>query len=406
MTTTKSVLKLLPIVLLVLMITGFGTARCDYPITLSWIGGYDPLVFSFSSFIPGDISDADEIEFNDIAPFFNVTINNWVGGENPPSPLYLWARLTTGDNQVIFSMRSRDLVDADEFIGSFNNQTLANPPIEIGEYGGGGLNERVALSLIDNSLMRDGFYRLTVVLTNEATWTPGIMGNNEGIAVLSIHVQNPTQVRVIQPGDGVQIHSNPIFIWRFPRQPGVTFNLDLVKGEEEQGPAEAMDSPSPANVYLESTLTDEDFVGQGVNIYVYTGIGDQRPLEDGNYFWQVTATVPGAFPGEWFTYESPINSFEYQTPGGGQGNAGHGGILGGGLGGALNPAPGQSTAIFTALLQMLPEDMVQGLFNMFGDLSQWNLNGKIIVDGREMNLLQFINWFMNNNPNIIMVSVS
>lgn len=230
MKSPKSVLLLLPLVLILFasaVINPVNGARGDYNISLNWRtwqSGYNPMVFSIASLIEGDLADAGDIEFRDIEPFFDVTISP--ANPNPEyESLFLWVRFVSGGNDVIFSVRSKLVNVSDHLLGINDNFTLANDgEIDLGA-GGSGVDEDMALSIVDNSLIRDGFYRLIVALSTENEWRQGILGNNEGIATMSIHVQNPTQIRILQPNDGVEMRNNPMFIWRFPRQEGVTFNL-------------------------------------------------------------------------------------------------------------------------------------------------------------------------------------
>jgi hypothetical protein len=400
MKTMKSVFALLAITALLF---SFGTVQpaMGYQINLAWLLGdnIDPLVFSVGPFIPGDISHPGDIHFGDIQPFFQLTVTDNVPAD--PDTLYLWIRMETGAGEPIFTVRSNDPVDVvQNLLESHNNYQLGqNPAINL-------INFRAedVMGYLDGGNIREGFYHLIVALSAETEWS-NVNYNNSDIASLGILVRNPSQVRLEMPDDGASTPTNPVFMWAFPRQFGVTFNLEVVKGEPGDDPWTAMEFANPSNIYaLVDVPVPEWLAGGELTAYIYTGTGQERTLDQGTYFWRVTANAPGVFPTDFHSIASQVYTFNYNPPQLGGGGGGGGWLPGGAAGGEYNPPP-LPPEIFQILRQILPEALYRSLMAQLGNLEGWNL-GEIKIGDRVVTLQELVNFLLAGNRTIVLAALS
>jgi len=143
--------------------------------------------------------------------------------------------------------------------------------------------------------------------------------------------------------------------------------------------------------------------------YIYTGVGDERPLDpDSTYFWRVTAGAPSMFPGEFEPVVSPIYRFKYEIP------SGEGALSGGGLGelpgqsGEEAPPPGVENPIFGLLRNYLSPAMFAQLVELFGSFEGWSIDPDRCakVEGREYSLLELTQYFQTKEIVVVFVAVS
>ncbi len=87
----------------------------------------------------------------------------------------------------------------------------------------------------------------------------------------------PDQVALIDPANGSQLTSiPPVFRWRFPHRPGISFEIGLYTSEGSEW----------ARIFVDGSNTPGD-----VKSYRYGQGIDDRELVGGDYIWRVTATV-------------------------------------------------------------------------------------------------------------------
>lgn len=357
----------------------------------------NPLVFAIGPFLPGDLSNLQSIRLEDINPFFTVTFAGT--GSNPA---YLWLRMSVSGDRVVFESHTERPVNVP--IGTYNNQQLA-------QMFAGNMSEVDAnqiLGFLDGPSLRQGQYYVTVAVTDSLGDWNWVQSHNQGIGTRGFYAFNPSQVSLEQPRDGATLTNNPVFIWTFPRQAGVSFLLELVKGEAGTSAAEAMESPNPSNVYAEVEIEVPEWMGAGnITTHIYTGIGEERALDAGTYFWRVTARASGVFPGDEREYASPIYTFTYNPPGGGgigAGQGGTGGIPGGAGGGPEESGENVPAQVFQVLAQILPEALYQSLLQAFGDLTGWRIE-RIVIGDREVTLEEMVNFLLSGDRVVTLVAV-
>ncbi len=348
-----------------------------YVISLRWMSD-NPMTIPIGQLVSGDLGDAS---FEDLQAFFSVNVS--AGGDDPDE-LRILAQLrheNTGNS--LFTVYSKKFRIADLFPPERDNRYLA-ANIELGA---GQMDVGVILEdYVDGGRVSEGLYTITVYLAESSNWDDAVT-LNYGMATLSIYVRNPTQLRLEQPWEDAVLAVPPIFIWSFPREPGVRFQLMVVSGDPaESDPSNALEFASPASVYLDTSMTVEEWQQGGeLTAYVYTGTGAERPLDpDSTYFWGVAAYIPTAFPGEMEFLQSEVYSFLYLPSGEG----------GAGAGGEENPPPAQEAPIFTFLRQILTPPQFEAIASRFDDLSRWSLSE--IRHGDEILTLEQLSTFLSS----------
>lgn len=409
----KKILIVTTLALIGISIVGLpNSAFARYTIALNFMAE-NPVMFPVGSILPDDFSDASEIEFQDIDPFFTI----FVSGEGPDR-LYMLVRLEK-EGRSIFTVNS-DLFDINSILNrDLNNLELARlDEIRLG----GGSNQISAeniLPYIDANLLSDGLYLLKVILSKHSDWETAET-DNHGSAVLPIQAVNRNEVRLENPPNQDVLRNNPVFQWSFPRREGVVFRL-LVTSDVE--------------VYADVAIPMDQNAAGDVTTYVY-GTNNERPLDYRTYYWQVEANVSTMFendpvdihsPAFQFTYEQPGNKgggeglgddldeqpgrgddLGYGSPGGGEGDGGLGGGLGGGpLDGNReeDEGPRNLDPIFTLLENVLEPDMYNRLISELDDPKAYS-SIRIRIDGEVFTLQEFAIFMATYQPDIIAGTVS
>ena len=294
------------------------------------------MIFPVGRMIPENLSTADDIDFQSIAAIFRMRVIDT--DPDDPSILVLMIRLEVAGEQPIFTVCSEPFNIRTVFIERYKDRWLRNdelahvPEFYIRE--GDDVSAERMLPYIEGGNMEENLYILTVLLADpnmtKDDWDTAQGGDNHGIRSATMRVRNPSQVQLVQPADNINIDSNPIFTWNFPRNPGVQFHLELVGGDArmnfnlsdaweqvedigtEQDPSTALDFANETTTFLDTTfLAGEGARGEQTS-YSYQGIGNERALNEGRtYFWRVTAVAPTMFSGEGVTIESVPYTFNY-----------------------------------------------------------------------------------------------
>lgn len=161
MKANSQLIRLLTVVIVTTLSVSSASA---YDITLNWLGENPPLIFPVGRFVPGDLSEAGYVEFQNIEPFFEMTIT----GTGEEDILCLWVRMESDDGGEMFAVRSRPFsIEEKNIIGrTLNNQALAlDPEISLGS--GGYIERADMLAFIDGRNVREGYYTLTVLLSDQ-----------------------------------------------------------------------------------------------------------------------------------------------------------------------------------------------------------------------------------------------
>ena len=283
-----------------------------YDIRINYIVN-NPAMFPVGPLVPGDLSDASEIEFADIQPFFIMNVTG-----DGPEELRVLVRFES-ENGILFTVSSTVFPIRDIYGRPMNNRDLATvPSLHFGS-GTEQVNANRLLPFISGDMLREGTYTLTLVMSEHDNWNDAIE-DNHGLGNISVWAQNINQVNLQQPFDNSTIQNNPIFQWSFPRRAGVVFHFELNSGIQ-----------SYADIEIEVPPNE---IFSDITTLAYTGTGDQRPLDPNeSYFWSVTATVPTMFQELQEEVPSPTYTFTYEPPGGGDNP-------GGDIGGDYEDQPG------------------------------------------------------------------
>ncbi len=391
-------LKILMIPAIVLLILFSATPSQAYTIEVQFMSG-TPMIFPVGRLVPGDFSDASDINFRDIDPFFQMILSD---PPEIPEDLILLVRLET-TSDVLFTVTSSSYDFSQFMMGHpYNNQELSTTPgLNLGQ--GEEVNANRLMPYIDGGNLRQGYYILTVVLSEHDNWDLAI-GDNQGIATEGIQVYNPSQVDLIEPMDLSILTEYPIFLWSFPRREGVTFLLELVSGSPDDDPSTVMEFANPANEYASISIDIQPWQqGGDMSSYTYTGVGEERPLDlDSTYFWRITAKAPTMFPSEYEDITSPVYRFTYKEP---QGEGGGASEIPG-QSGDESPPPSTESPIFSLLQEYLPAELFQMLIDQFGSFEGWSVNPDRCakIDGKEYSLAELTQFFQEHSVRIILVA--
>lgn len=405
----------------------------------------DPSVLPIGRIIPDGVTTASDIQFSDIDPFFTI----FVTGTGDDS-LYLFVNFET-EGRSIFTASSNKFPIATTVLNRWlNNHELAQvPEIRLGE-GSEQLEASLMFPHMNGALLREGFYTLTVVLSHHEDWATAQI-DNQGARSLPIIAHNVEQVQILSPENGVQLRTNPIFLWGFPRRLNVRMRLEVASGAPDADGWSVIESANEANRYLDTTFViNEGNHGGDFGAHVYTGVGRERPLDPGlTYFWRITAVAPSMFEDYQKSVSSPVNRFSYVPggddgagggggggagggSGGGSGGSGGGGLFGGqeggggsgggagggagGLGGT--PAGGVAGSgleggsggdpeppVIGILRNALPEELFNIILSQIGNVSDYRL-ANIMINGQNRSLNELAAMILTGQIQIQSVGVS
>lgn len=369
-----------------------------YNIELEFLSD-NPMIFRLGSILPGDISKASEINFEEIGAFFRMYITAEEDDHPQADRLILFIRLETEDD-VLFTVRSQPFDISLILDNPISNQDL-NYISDIG-FGSEGTAQIRGKHLMSNYVnggnLREGFYILTLLLSDSQDWeTAKRADHNRGMVSRSILVYNPSQVDIIEPMDQAVINNDhPTFAWLFPVARGVVFNLNLVKADETNNPNVALEPEYPW-IFASLDIPVADWQAGGfLSSHSYTGTLNEKPLESGTYFWVITAKVPTMFPEEYREVRSPVYSFVYAPLDEGEGDN---------LTDEENPAPNQETPIFNVLREYLTEEQIGVLQSVVGDLSDWEMQ-RIKIGDREVSIAELARFLSESDIRIVTVSAT
>lgn len=422
---TISRLKLSAILLTLLLLTGGlpSAAWGNYTITLNFLVD-DPVLFPLGRLIPPDMSNLDEIEFQDINPFFTMTTT----GVNNSEMVRLHFRFEC-DTEEIFTINS-DLFSIDAILGrTLNSRDLATmPEIKLGQVAGDDILRSI-MTKISGGKLREGVYTIRILVSARDTWDEAI-SNNLGSGVTSFFAQNVNQIVLLSPSSYETAQSYPSFQWSFPRRRGVSFHLTVIPGSPDQDPSEGFGAFTPGTAIVDVTIpvrAGQD--GGDITYYAYSGIYPEKALEPNQaYFWKVTASVATMIEGDSVIIESPEQAFFYQPPGqsGGGGSVqgessgndgdglglglmgGPGGIFGGPMGGPTpeGEAPQHKIdPIFILLGNYMPGDMYSALTAQLENLTNYQVRN-ISIDNQEVSLDDLGQFLSAQTPAFVSITIS
>jgi hypothetical protein len=387
------------------------------------------MMFPVGRMVPGDLSNAADMAFEDFEAFFQIKLDpNLADANDNPDSIFVIVRLEA-DGSPIFTVGSEKFPSSVlSTRGWVDNTQLAR--IREISLGGGGeeINANALLPFIDGGMLKTGLYTLTVVVAQSPVWDEAISDNN-GITSLPIYARNNSQVALLQPSSGDQVTANPILLWSYPRSRGVNFRLKLVSGNADDDPSNAIESANIGNTFADFYIPN-DGMGGDFTAYSY-GTRNERTLTPGQtYFWQITAAVMTMFPNDTQFVVSPVYVFTY-TPagrgggggGGGDGGGGDdgseedaGGGGGGGGGGGTDGAgllggpgeegggPAPEAPIIGFLRRVLSDDQFESIISQMSQVNNWTLQN-ITVDGSTIDINELARLLLEGNRTITSVSI-
>ncbi|NQU04800.1 MAG: hypothetical protein HQ568_01805, partial [Calditrichaeota bacterium] len=272
------------------------------------------MIFPVGGMLPGNLSTADDVDFQSIATIFRMRVTD--SDTTDPDTLILMVRLEVAGGDPIFTVSSTPISVPLVLcpLGWQRNDQLATVgPLHIGE--GDDVNANQVLPYVDGGNLADNLYVLTVLLADPSMtsedWASA-ENENYGIKSATTRVRNPSQVELVQPQFRDEVFSNPIFTWLFPRNPSVYFRLELASGDPDDDPSTALDFANESSLFVDTTFSAGFAASGEQTTYGYQGTGGERPLIPGRtYFWRVTAIAPTMFYQDSVFIECTPSRFEY-----------------------------------------------------------------------------------------------
>ncbi|MDP8241349.1 MAG: hypothetical protein P9X24_19855 [Candidatus Hatepunaea meridiana] len=387
-----------------------------YQIQLRFLSD-NPMLFPIGPFIPGDLSNASDINFEDFEAFFEMYVEQEEADSSAPDELTLLVRLQNEDN-IVFTVSSLSF-DISPLIGRWlNNQELNYVPnIHIGQ--GEDVNYNSIMPYINGGNIRQGFYIMTLVISEHNDWETAY-DQNWGIVSKTVQVFNPSQVDIYEPLDEESVDQNPFFEFSFPIQSGVVLHLNLAVTDENTSHEDGFELINENNIYASVDLPiTEQHYGSNVFSFSYADLAGVQPLDlFRTYFWQITAGAPSMFPNEMESIHSPIYTFLCTSIGEGAGIGAGIGVEGGdeeGFGGQAqeflggnqeeNPPPEDEAPVFNVLRNSLNINQMETINSSVGDLSQWDLKN-IVVNGNRISSAELAQFLSNGNIRITNITIS
>ena len=151
----------------ILLVFFVASPSSAYRIQLRFLSD-NPMIFPLGPLVPGDLSNASDINFEDIEAFFEMYIEREPTDSRAPEDLTLLVRLETGD-EILFTVTSLPF-DVSPLVGRWlNNQEVSYiPNIHLGQ--GKDINYNRLIPYISGGNLRQGFYIITAILSEHSDW--------------------------------------------------------------------------------------------------------------------------------------------------------------------------------------------------------------------------------------------